>query len=300
MPRPTPAVLRASALALSGALLVACGGGGGDGQSEASGGPLDELVQAGAAASADSGTSRISVATETTVAGQAVAFVGDGSYDHAAREGALTFSIPGADGQPTSDETIEERLIGDDVYLALPEPPGVFYRLALADVATTSLGTSAEPTAALQALDGLDDVEEEGAAEVRGVPTTRYRGELDVEQAVAGATGTAQQVLAATLGVTEAERVPFDAHLDDEGRLVRLVLELELPASPATGGREVTSRSTLELYDFGTEVDVEVPPAASVLDGAPLLAALRGATGGSPAPTPAPTTGSATPTPPSG
>lgn len=299
MPRPAlrrpPRRLPALAVALTGVLLAGCSGSAADAPADPrSSAELEELIRTAAAETADSGTSRISLTTRTTTGGTEVLFVGEGTYDHAADEGRLVFRVPTEEGEPVDGGTIEERLVGDDLYLSLPEPAGVFYRLAVADVASTSLGGSAEPTAWLQALQGLSDVEVVGPGEVRGVATTRYRGELDVAEAVAGATGTAAQVLEATLRATDAERVPFEAHLDGEGRLVRLEHRIDVPAGPTTGGREVTSRGTLELYDFGTDVDVAVPPPASVRDGEALLAALRGATSpapspaGSPAPAPAP------------
>ena len=287
MPRPRRAARRTSALVLGAALLTGCagsGGGGGDGQAQPSARPLAELVQAGAASTATTGSSKLTLTSQTRSGGQEVVVVGTGAYDHAAHKGRLVFSVPGVEGKPASAASIEERVLGEDLYLSLPQPPGVFYRLKLADVATTSLGSSSDPTSVLQALREVTDVEDAGRVELRGVEVTRYRGELDVQRALAGATGNAKRVLETTLGATDAEQVPFEAYLDDQGRVVKLVVELELQPGPATGGRNVTSRSTLELYDFGTAVDVVAPPAASVRDGAPLLAALRGAVGASPGP----------------
>ena len=40
------------------------------------------------------------------------------------------------------------------------------------------------------------------------------------------------------------------------------------------------STTTLELFDFGTKVVVQVPAADKIKDGAPLLKALKGAAGG--------------------
>lgn len=287
MPRPSRPVARAGALALGALLLGGCTGSGGERQAQPSA-PLDELVEAAAAASAASTSSRITLTNETTSGQQQVVLVGEGAYAHAAREGRLVFTVPGAGGGPSSGGTIEERLLGDQLYLSLPQPQGVFYALRLADVAGTSLGSSAVPTASLQALQEVTGVEEAGRVEVRGVEATRYRGELDVEQAIAGATGAAQQVLEATLRPTTLDTLPFEAYVDGEGRLVKLVQSLDVPAGPATGGRAVTSRSTLELYDFGAPVDVAAPPSASVRDGAPLLAALRGAAPTSPPASPSP------------
>ncbi len=270
-----------AALALGTALLAGCGGsGGGGGGSTEQAQDLDELLQASAASTAESGSSKVSVSSTTTVADQEVVFAGEGAFDHDAGTGELSFSVPGADGTAGGGGTIEERIVGDDLYLALPQQPG-FYKVALSEVAGTSLGSSTDPTAALQALQGLTDVEEVGEAEVRGATTTHYRGTLDVSQAVEAATGSAKEVLETSL--SSAKTVPFEAYLDEEGRLVKLVQTISLAASEATQGNAVESSTVLELFDFGTAVDVTAPPAAEVRDGAPLLAALQGATGGAPA-----------------
>ena len=266
---------RLSALVLGAALLAGCGGSSGGGEPEAKGPAADTLVLAAAAKSTGVGSSKISLTSTTQVGGQDVAFAGEGAYDYVKRTGSLAFEVPGADGTAASGGTIEQRIIGEDLYLSLPQQKGVFYKLKIADVAGTSLGGSTDPTASLQALQGLTEVEEVGKEEVRGVETTHYRGEYDVQEAVAKAQGAAKTILQTALRGTTLTTVPFDAYLDGEGRLVKMTQKVELPASAATGGSALTSQTTIELYDFGSPVTVAVPPAASVRDGSPLLAALK-------------------------
>ena len=149
----------------------------------------------------------------------------------------------------------------------------------------SSMSSGTDPTQALAYLSGVsDDVRKVGTETVRGVETTRYDGTFDVAEAIASAAGPSKAVLASTLGSTTLEAVPFEAYLDTEGRLVKFAQELELPATPQTGGDVLKSRTVLELYDFDTIVTVTAPPAASVRDGAPLLAALRAALPSSPKP----------------
>jgi hypothetical protein len=73
-----------------------------------------------------------------------------------------------------------------------------------------------------------------------------------------------------------------------EGRLRRLVQEVEVPATPDTG-ELITVTTTLELYEFGLAVVVPGPPGKMIRDGAPLLAALKVALPSSRPPPPAPT-----------
>ena len=101
-------------------------------------------------------------------------------------------------------------------------------------------------------------------------------------QAIQQVQGAARTVLEATLGRTTLPRVPFDAYVDAQGRMVKFTQRLELPPSERTSGQPLVSSFTLELFDFGAPVTVVPPPAESVRDGAPLLAALQQVAGGAP------------------
>jgi hypothetical protein len=99
---------------------------------------------------------------------------------------------------------------------------------------------------------------------VRGAPTTHYRATVDLRrletQAPPGKEGEWQsyvQSLAAGIGTNE---VPVDIWVDDEGYVRRLRQEYPLPGSDGT----LTTTVTTELYDFGVDVDVQVPPADQV------------------------------------
>ena len=263
------------------------------------------LVRTAATETVSTGSSKLSLTSTTSIGGQDVTFEGVGAYDYAKRTGQLRFDVPGPNGAAAGGGSIEQRVIGPDLYLTLPQQAGVFYRLPLAEVVGTSLGGSVDPTAALQALEEVTDVERVGVDEVRGVETTHYRGTYDVQTAIDGAEGVGRAILQSTLGASAAPTIEFDAHLDDEGRLVRFSQEVELAGGPQTGGQPLTSNTVLELYDFGTLVSVTAPPPADVRDGAPLLAALKAAlpppspAPTSPAPTsPAPTSPAPAPTPP--
>ncbi len=240
-------------------------------------GAAAEVVSKAASATATSGTSKFALTSTTSIGSQDVTFSGEGAFDYDGGAGQLTFEVPGADGSPSGGGTIEERIIGPDLFLTIPQMPGTFYKLKVADVAGTSIGGSTDPTSSLKALQGLEGVKEVGTEQLRGVQATHYEGTYDVQAAIDAATGGAKAVLEQTLGASTLERVPFDAFVDGEGRIVKLEQELALPGSAQTGGQAVTSRTVLELFDFGAEVTVAAPPATAVKDGAPLLAALRAA-----------------------
>ena len=263
---PRPALLPLAVATTLALALSACGGSDG-----APGGGGDLAPAAAVRAAADtSGTSKFALTSRTVVTGKPLEITGTGAFDHGSKEGTLTLTLPAG--------TVDQRVVDDTVYLALSQQPGVFYELSLAEVQGTSLGGSTDPSASYAALAAAgDDVEEVGEEELRGADTTHYRGTLDVKKALTTLEGAAKQVAEATLGRAGKDELPFDAWVDDEGRLRKYVQDLEVPAGPRTGGQPVQSTTTLELFDFGTEVDVQVPPAAQIKDGAPLLQALRGA-----------------------
>ena len=265
--------------ALSLSLLAGCGGSGDSPSADSSAGadtlqPVS-LVRSSAEATQEAGSAKIELSSETTVGGQTVAFTGAGAFDAAAQRGTFDLEVPAAGGR------IEQRIVDDMIYLSLPQEPGVFYSLKLSDVAGTALGGSTDPTAGFQSLKAAsDDVEEVGTETIRDVETTHYTGTFDVAEAIEQAQGPTKSVLESTLGTAGLESVPFEVYLDDEGRVRRFVQTLELPASEQTQGQPLTSRTSVDVFDFGTTVEVEPPPADKVKDGAPLLQALQGAAGG--------------------
>lgn len=288
--RPTrrPSALLAGAVAL--ALLTGCSSAdeptAGAVSPSPSGPGAIELVRAAAATTDRQGSSRYTLTTATEVDGVEVVFAGEGVLDWVADEGETTYAVPA--GQ------INQRLLGRRTMLALPQQPGIFFQLRTADVATTPVGGTIDPTAQLHLLAAVSKATVMGQAEVRGEATTRYRGTYDVARALRGATDPVQQASLKALlgpGATMAE-ASYDVFLDSDGRLRRLEQTLEVPA--AAGGKPQTLKTTLELYEFGVEVTVKGPPGGMIRDGAPILAALRSALP-SPKKAPAPPVASAVP-----
>jgi hypothetical protein len=108
-----------------------------------------------------------------------------------------------------------------------------------------------------------DDLETVGTEEVRGVATTRYHATLDLGAALDGAApGILGEMEAAFSDQLDAVRsVPIDVWVGEDGIPRRLVLSLAVD-DPA--GEEMTSTMTVELFDLGEPVVIEVPPADEV------------------------------------
>lgn len=263
-------------------VLVGCS----DADKRAPAGPAPEvLIRAAAEQTTSAGSSRFVLTNTTAIGAQDVTVAGEGAYDYAKKVGRLTFDVPGPGGKAAGGR-IEQRLLGKDFYIKLPREQS-FYKLLISDVAGTSLGNSTDPIASLQALAGVSEAREVGTETLRDIPTTRYSGEYDAALALQQAQGTAKLILTTTLGRVTDQRVPFDAYLDSQGRMVKFAQRLELPATSQTNGQPRISTFTIELFDFGTVVDVVPPPELEVKDGAALLESLKDASPRPPAVAPA-------------
>lgn len=129
--------------------------------------------------------------------------------------------------------------------------------------ALLQLSRQSDPTQALDFLRASGDIEEVGEAEVRGVATTHYRGSIDfeeyAEQLEAENNDAAAKSLRAIVEQTGTKTVPMEVWVDGESLVRRMKWEQAVPGS----GRQpsTTAKATMELFDFGADVEVERPPA---------------------------------------
>jgi hypothetical protein len=197
---------------------------------------------------------------------------------------------------------IETRTIDNITYMRAPffsevlgvETPWVSVDSAdLADVddeTFSQINGQTDPTSYVAMLSGAsDDVEAVGHGKVRGVDTTHYSANVNLgelaEQQLAklpeelrdkvGDDGLSMGQfgqLGQMLGDVE---VPTDVWVDDEGRLRKMTMFLDMAgvmegagASPSEIAEvgEIGMLLTMEMYDYGVDVDVEAPPASEVTD----------------------------------
>jgi hypothetical protein len=205
-----------------------------------------------------------------------------GDFDFAAKSGQMTMTVPSLGGGSGSS-TMEFRLVDQTVYLQVPAAASLVggkpwikvdlssYESALGSSATDPLGgaTSGDPTQLLQLLDKLGaQVTEVGPAVIGGVPTTEYRGTVDLSkvlgQAAAGAGGSAgsslSQGLAKAFGLGA---IPVSVGVDNDGRARQMTMNMAIFG--------VHLDVNLGLSDFGESVAVTPPPADQVADGSSLL-----------------------------
>jgi hypothetical protein len=265
-------LLLAAALALAG-----CGGG--------------ETISFDPAASAantvDAKSAKLAFDTSIEGGGQTLRMNGSGSVDFQQREATMTFDVgellrgsglPASPGERWTMITQGFVLYMHAPTLAQQLPGGKeWLKLDIAAVAKSqnvNLGqfrqlTQNDPTQMLDYLRATSGkIEKVGTEDVRGVETTHYRAEVDLDRVAEQAPAelrktfrTSIQSLKQGLGT---DIVPVDVWVDDEN----LVRRLQEHLSVAGGGKIDFS---VDFYDFGTPVTVTPPPASETLDLAKVL-----------------------------
>jgi hypothetical protein len=267
-------------------VVTACGGGDGGGSTAASqdSAAAAQLVADAADKTADAGTSRAIFMIEMSgLAAEPITMTGEGVFDSAGRRGRLTFDMSdlgGASGQDLG----EAEMIFDDlvVYMRWPFLQEVnpsakewlrFDLEALGERQGFDLGQlsqlqQSDPSQALVYLRAANEVEAVGEEDVRGVGTTHYTMTVELAKVAEAAPPEQRAQVQASIdeiisksGVREAKT---DVWIDDEGLVRRQRIEYQnFRFAP---GQEGDMAMTMELFDFGVEVDVTPPPEDEVTD----------------------------------
>jgi hypothetical protein len=235
--------------------LASCGGGGAGGVPQA---PL----AAAAAATRDSETLRFSMSGAFEFAGHSSAFEGHGVADNSSGRSSMSLSSQSAvGGDQTDTEMVSD---GSVLYLRSPEL-GRWIKFDFAKLdedlggdfgSMLLVGGRSDPVEVLAYLDAAGSVEVVGTERVRGVETTHYRGKVDfalyadlLEEDDADAAQGIRELVEEAGG---SLIVPLDVWVDDDDHVRRESYELSV-------AREFSMKATMELYDFGAELDIEVP-----------------------------------------
>ena len=175
-----------------------------------------------------------------------------------------------ADQATFTAQAMEMVMLDKILYIAgggLPLPEGKkWFKVDMTDPDSLfgQLGKSTDPNLMFKAMETPKDFELLGTEEVDGVETNHYNVVMD----------TASYADALDLPAEVAKFLPkeigIEMWVDADNQPRKFHQELEVP-SMSGGGEPTLSTTEGTYYDFGTEVDVEAPPAAEVADNIPGL-----------------------------
>jgi len=244
--------------------------GGGDG----AGGPLNAIAEA-AVKTQDEGGGRAAMRAVVTEPGRSepITMTGRVVYD-AAGMASGTVTMP----DPESSDSVKLEYVQDGAKMymrssrfgTLPEGRDwMGIDLSFGEGLDNSLPAGSDAKGELELLEkatgGVDKV---GKENVRGVPTTRYRGKVSPSKSAkrwreVGAEKTASYA--------EERGVPLriEAWIDAKG-LVRRMRVVQL--RPEEGGKGPTSMDMrIDFFDFGLEPEIDVPDSSEVFDATALV-----------------------------
>ncbi|HET6657530.1 MAG TPA: LppX_LprAFG lipoprotein [Gaiellaceae bacterium] len=270
--------MRSLGILLALVLALAASACGGSSQPAAEQAPQDAIVLA-AAKTKDAGTYKADTTASSELAGQTFEMSGTGEFDGENQRGQMTMTTSIA-GQDLDMEMVYAL---PAIYVRYPPGllPGMPAGKPWVKLDLEKLGREAgldlnqlmqvgqsDPSQGLQFLSGASDVQSVGQEDVRGVPTTHYKGTVDLQALAEKNPALKDSVdqLIQQSGVTE---VPIEVWIDDEGFVRRMKQSLE--GAAAGSGVKMDLTTTTELYDFGTDVNVEEPPADQVVDFSELM-----------------------------
>ncbi|MFD8599776.1 hypothetical protein ACFV1L_32695 [Kitasatospora sp. NPDC059646] len=261
---------RAAAAAVLVTVLSACSGGG-----QPQGGSADQLsadpltaVRSAADITGRTGSAHAATELTTESAEKKTVFHGTGGYDYVKRLGRLEIDVPAGAAAPGK---ITEVVLPGTVYLqnsAAKIPEGKWVKLdvrQLPDGNLVSTGAT-DPASAAGALRGAQTAELVGSETVNGVELKHYKGVLDLAKAADATGGRGADGLRAAAQTFTVKEVPYEAWLDAQGRLHKVVENFTFAgvAGSTAAKDQVKVVSVLSLNDFGKPVEAAEPPAADL------------------------------------
>jgi hypothetical protein len=252
--------------------LVVCGTGCAEGGAAVDARASDpvEVLHRAAGTLVRAGTSRALTSMEMATGGTRVTIRGRGVYDYARQLGRLQVQLP-QDPAGTSDHRPITELLAPGALFMKNRGAGVpadkWVRVETGTLSDGNLvtGGATDPFAAAEVLRGTRTATYVGETEVGGIPVRHYRGTADLVTAAENASrGNRAPLRAAAKGFATAE-VPFDAYLDDRGRVRKVRHRFSFVNGQQKG--TVAVASTTLLYDFGIPVSVRLPKSEDIYAG---------------------------------
>lgn len=206
--------------------------------------------------------------------GAAATTEGEGDIDYTTTPPSvsMTMTVPGAGETKTI-------LVDGLVYVQVGElSDGKYWKIDPSDpdgmmsgLGMDKLADQSDPVGTLKSMEsGIDTVTYEGDEDVDGRDLAHYEVTVDMSSVL----GSMGSELPAAASKDIPESVTYDFWLDDENRFAQM--KMDYPVM----GQQVSVEMTAS--DWGTEVDIEAPPADEVTD-MPSMEDMMGDLGGAPA-----------------
>lgn len=217
---------------------------------------------------AGAGSSKTRTSLVMATGGTRVTIRGEGRYDFRERMGRLSVVLPKDPAGADEHRPIAELLAPAALYMknrgaGVPDDKWVMLDSTTLADGNLVTGGATDPLTAAELLRAAKDVVLVGERELAGVRVSHYRGVTDIGRAAKRAAPYAREALAAAARGFAEDVVPFDAYLDEEGRLRKVRHQF----SYRNQGRTVAVASTTLLYEFGVAVGVRLPPKDQIFTG---------------------------------
>lgn len=250
-----------------------------------SGGTAEASVASAARRTSERATGRFDAtveATGVTGASGTTSITTSGAYDADNRlfsasldTSALAGLLPGGGVLPGSDSTVDTVVAGDKVYLEAGPFASVLGAAWLETTIPNVAGQQPvpsliDPSAVLDTLQGAGaDMRDVGREDVRGVTTTHYAGTLSVREAFASVPADDRAAIERNLGAMvddlPSAELATDVWIDDDGLVRRVELHIDASAVGAPGFESDGAITlTVELFDVGDDVTIDVPESSEV------------------------------------
>ncbi|MFD6335163.1 hypothetical protein ACFWGI_37070 [Streptomyces niveus] len=260
----------AAAVTAVGVVAGTTGCSGSEGAVSAGDRPLGDpgAVRDAADALVGAGSSKAETSLVMATGGTRVTIRGEGRYDFRKRMGQLSVVLPKDPAGADEHRPISELLAPAALYMknrgaGVPDDKWVMLDSTTLADGNLVTGGATDPLTAAELLRAAKDVVVVGEQELAGERVTHYRGVTDIGRAAERAAPYAREALAAAARGFAEDAVPFDAYLDDAGRLRKVRHQF----SYLNQGRTVAVASTTLLYDFGVPVGVRLPPKDQIFTG---------------------------------
>ncbi|MDX2647563.1 hypothetical protein PV341_29150 [Streptomyces sp. PA03-1a] len=225
---------------------------------------------------AAAGSSKIVTSMEMASGGTKIAIRGTGSFDYAERRGHLQVVLPPDAAGDAEHEPVTELLTPGALYMknrgeGVPADKWVRVDTTRLPDGNLVTGGATDPLVAVELLRGAREVRQTGTETLDGVRVRHYQGVTDIADAARIASPLVRAELAAAAEGFTVTRVPFDAWLDEDGRLRKVRQRFTFSNGGGAGVRsapaQVTVISTTGMYGFGVPVRVMLPRETDIYTG---------------------------------